>query len=353
MEQQVFFIVSSLGAGGSERVYWLLSQYFCSKGYAVSVIYLNANDTCFSTNTPGINFIDLKTIRASKSFVKLYKLIKKEKPIAVYSTTDHLNLLTGLVACLLKIPHLIARASNDPIAMKEFYGLRARFYNLFTRLIFLRFDKVVCQTDEMATAITSLYNTDKKKMTVIPNPAPNSRLIKLQSPMGKTVNLVTVGRLSKEKGHFRLLDTLSILPKNYSLTIIGTGKMMEILKKYTVAKKLETRVTFRGHSDDVLQELLAYDLMVMTSFTEGFPNAILESLSIGLPVVTFAVSGSKELIKDSFNGFIVAQGNIVALSQKIIQAHNFPWEHEQIKADACNRFNLQHIGLAYENLLHL
>ncbi|RZL51217.1 MAG: glycosyltransferase [Pedobacter sp.] len=351
MKQQIFFIVGSLGAGGSERVYWLLSQYFNERGYRVSLIYLNGNETCFSTNIPGINFIDLKTVKASRSFFKLYKIIKREKPFAVFSTTDHLNILTGLVSLFLNIPNLIARASNDPKAMRTFNNFKAKFYNLFTRLAYRKFDTIVCQTEEMASSTTSFYHTSRSKIIVIANPTLLNGYIKVKSEAKEHYHLVAVGRLAEEKGLFRLLETMALLPEKYVLTIIGTGKLMQGLLNYVVANKLENRIIFKGHCNNVLVELLKYDLMVMTSFTEGFPNALLEALSVGLPVVTFAVSGSKELIKDSFNGFVVKQGNLKELQEKIIKASNSIWQHNQIKADAFHRFNLKTIGAAYENLI--
>lgn len=351
MKPKIFFIVSSLGAGGSERVYWLLAQYFNSKAYQVSVVFLNVNDRCFSNKLQGIKFIDLKTVKASRSFFKLYRLLKHEKPFAVFSTTDHINVLTGMVACLLEIPRLIARTSNDPQAMKQFYGLKAQFYNFFSRPIFRCFDTIVCQTEEMANAVAKLYGTNKDKMIVIANPACKLELTKLKRNSHHYLNLVTVARLAKEKGLFRLLELMTILPSNYRLTIIGSGTLKESLEEYVLDNDLANRVIFKGHSSNVPRELLEHDLMVMTSYTEGFPNALLESLSIGLPVITFEVSGAKELIREGFNGYIVPQGNLQKLREKIIEAGQKQWIYAQIKADARERFSLEKIGQAYEKLL--
>lgn len=352
MRKKIFFIVGSLGAGGSERVYWLLSQYFNSRLYDVSVVFLNANDKCFSMQIPGISFIDLKTVKASRSFFKLYKLIKQAKPFAVYSTTDHINILTGIVACFLKIPHLIARASNDPQAMKQFYGYKARFYNLFTRAIFHRFDTIVCQSDTMLKSIFKLYGTSPAKLKVISNPAYPSMFTKLSIQNAGYIRLITVGRLAKEKGLFRLLAVMKALPENYSLTIVGSGILMNDLKLYTTQNNLTARVNFKGQCDNIPQEICKHDLMVLTSFTEGFPNVLLESLSVGVPVVTFRVSGAKELIREGINGFIVEQDDLQQLKTTIMHAGSRAWQHKQIKADVCARFGLDTIGQLYENLLH-
>ncbi|WP_299500741.1 glycosyltransferase [Mucilaginibacter sp.] len=351
MKKKIFMIVSSLGAGGSERVYWLLSQYFNSHEYEVSVIILNSNEQCFSTNIQGIRYIDLKTVKASKSFFKLYKILRDEKPFAVFSTNDHINILTGMVAFFLKVPHLIARASNDPRQMREFYGFKNRFYNFFTRFFFFRFDFVVCQSEEMQRSISTLYGISLKKLKVISNPVLSNDLVRNGHSATGRKQLIGVGRLIKEKGWFRLLDIIKQLPGNYELTIVGDGPLMQPLKNYVTANSLEKRVTFLGEINDVTSQIIKHDLLVHCSFTEGFPNVVLEAISVGVPVVAFRVGGIHRLIRDNFNGFIAEQGDNAQLREYIENACNRLWLHQLIKEDTNCKFNLKTIGQAYESLL--
>jgi glycosyltransferase involved in cell wall biosynthesis len=90
----------------------------------------------------------------------------------------------------------------------------------------------------------------------------------------------------------------------------------------------------------------------MTSFTEGFPNVILEALAVGTPVVTFEVGGTDVMIKPGFNGYILKQDDMNGLRDGIIKACNSSWDHEAIKADTLNRFSLNHIGQMYKHLLN-
>ena len=68
MKKKIFLIIASLGAGGSERVFWLLSQYFNKGDYKVTVVLLDGRQQSFPSNIDGVEFIDLKTVKASKSF---------------------------------------------------------------------------------------------------------------------------------------------------------------------------------------------------------------------------------------------------------------------------------------------
>lgn len=352
MKKKLFLVVGSLGAGGSERVYWLLSQYFNKEEYDVSVIFLNGSNRCYSTEVDGVRFIDLKTVKASKSFFKLYKLFKAEKPYAVFSTTDHINVLIAMIACFIKLPHLIARASNNPKQMREFYGFKARFYNFFSRFLFFKFNFIVCQSEEMRRSLAALYRIRPNKLIVIHNPViQSSALIKDRRNISGLKRLVVVSRLSREKGLFRLLEVIKDLPQNYVLTIIGDGPLMNALKANVSSNDLENRVFFTGKIENVALKVSQHDLMVLSSFTEGFPNVLLESLSVGVPVVTFRVGGVAELIEEGFNGFVAEQNDILNLKRLIIRACNQTWEHDKIKADIINRFALDKIGQAYETLL--
>ncbi|MDR6940219.1 glycosyltransferase [Mucilaginibacter pocheonensis] len=351
MKKKIFLIVGSLGAGGSERVYWLLSQYFNKPDYAVAVVFLDANDRCFSMDIEGIRFIDLKTIKASRSFFKLYALLKKEKPYAVFSTNDHINLLTGMVGLFLKVPVLIARVSNNQEQMKEFCDNKSKFYNFFTRLFFAPFNFVVCQTSEMRVAMARLHGIKTKRIKVISNPVLRQPLIKEDAPASAQKKLIVVVRLAKEKGLFRLIDIMQELPANYTLSIVGEGPLLDELKAYVALKQLNNRIAFMGKISGISSYIIQHDLMVLSSFTEGFPNVVLEALSVGVPVVSFRVDGIRQMIRNGFNGFVAEQHDTAQLKELIIKACSQTWPHEQIKADVYERFALDKIGQAYENLL--
>ncbi|UOE51685.1 glycosyltransferase [Mucilaginibacter sp. SMC90] len=351
MKKKIFLVLGSLGTGGSERVYWLLSQYFNKPDYEVVVVLLNGNECSFSTEIAGIRFFDLGTIKASRSFFKLRKLLKDEKPYAVFSTTDHINILVALVSIFVKTTNLIGRASNNPHQMKHFYGFKARFYNYFSRFLFVRFNAIVCQSEEMRQSLARVYNIKLNKLIVIHNPVVTTNVLKPQNQTSDLKRLIAVNRLIKEKGLFRLLEVMKTLPQDYVLTVAGNGPLMNTLKAEVENIGLNERVKFIGEIKNVTEVISNHDLLVLSSFTEGFPNVVLESLSVGVPVVTFRVGGVNEIIKEGFNGFIAEQDDLDKLRQQIIRACNQTWQHTDIKADIIERFGLNKIGMAYETLL--
>lgn len=135
--------------------------------------------------------------------------------------------------------------------------------------------------------------------------------LKAEAPTpGKArTNLLYLSRVEIAKGIFELLDAYKILKARnpaYTLTIGGDGPDLEELKAY--AKKLElSDVTFTGF----LQGKAKVDcyrqgsVFCFMSYTEGMPNAVLEALAIGLPIVSSDAGGLGDILRDGENGFIV------------------------------------------------
>jgi len=351
MKKKIFFIVTSLGAGGSEKVFWTLAQGFNKVVYEVVFIILDSRNNCFSMEIPGVRFIDMQSYKASRSIVKLYKLIRSERPFAIFSTTNHINLLVSIVAHFVRVPFLVARASNIPHQMKMYAGNIDRMYGLLTSRSYKKFDVIVCQSDEMKMSLLKEFRIEPEKLVTIPNPVNFTDSIAIPGLVPDKKRLIIVARLAKEKGLFRLLKVIQLLPANYELTIVGDGSLNEELLREVSSLNLMSRVSFIKQSDTITDLISRYDLFVLSSFTEGFPNAVLDALSVGLPVVSFEVGGINRIIIDDFNGYIIAQGDLQEFANKVLLACSRCWDHEKIKKDVFEKCALDKVAAQYESLL--
>lgn len=351
-KKKVFFMLASLSSGGSERVFWSIAQGLDKEKYDVTIVILNSKSNCYSTDLDKVRIIDLNTLKASKSFFALYKLLKKEKPNVVFSTTDHINMLISLVARFVKGPKYIARVSNTPSEQILFDDLKTRFYALFSKLNYQVFDKIICQTDRMKQAVLKDYETEPSNTVVIHNPVLKTELLKVNARDIKKIKLLIVARFSPEKGLDRMIDVFANLPSHYELSMVGVGRLKEDIMKKVDEFNLNDRVKFYGQINNVKEVMIEHDLVVLSSHTEGFPNVLIEALSVGLPIVTFQVSGSKELIVDGFNGFVVPQNDLLGFKEKIIQATSKVWDHVEIKREVYRKFDLENISKSYEKLIN-
>lgn len=359
MKKKVFFILSSLTSGGSERVFWLLSQNIDKSLYEVTIVILNSKKQFFSTDLRDVRIIDLKTIRASRSFFKLYRLLKKERPHAVFATGGQINTLLALVSVFVHIPFLIARQSNIPDQRKLFLEknekgkIWGKFSSLFLRNFNIkRFNAIICQSDEMKLSLLNIYKDQvTNKLVVIPNPIVPNEATKETSVDSLQKKIIIVGRLVRLKGHIRLLEVFKDLPSYYTLSIAGEGPMRNEIEERIRSLNLEDRVTILGQVSQVEKIVARHDLLVSASFTEGFPNVVIEALSVGTAVVTFRVGGVSNVIIEDFNGYISEQGDLESFRNNIIKACNKKWDSIAIKNDINKRFSIEKIVISYQKLI--
>lgn len=139
----------------------------------------------------------------------------------------------------------------------------------------------------------------------------------------KEKRLISVGRLSPEKGFDDLLVIFNKLVKthpDWCLDIIGDGKEKEKLQEYIKEHNLEEKVTLHGfqkkdYIDKMLQKSSIY---LMTSHTESFGIVLIEAMSHGLPCIAFSsAEGARELIDSGRNGYLINNRNIDAYIKKI------------------------------------
>lgn len=343
-------MLSHLGAGGSERVFWILSQHFDKSAFEVSLVLLDSRNCFFSTDLKDVKLIHLNTIRVSTSFLKLYKLIKKERPYAVFTTGGHITGLLSLLSVFVDIPVLIGRESNLPEFMTKLGGIKEKLLDYFVPLTYKRINIAVCQSIDIKYSLSTHYRIDRNKLVVIHNPVlPNNFKTKENSNSEKKI--IIVGRLAIQKGIVPFLDIMARLPSNYSLNIAGIGPLEEEIRFKIEKLGLSDRVKLLGLVKNIAELISQHDVLVLPSVAEGFPNVVLESLSAGVPVVAFRVSGIIELLKNDFNGYIIEPNDFESFEKSVLKTCSKFWDTELIKDDVNKRFGVEKIVRQYENLL--
>lgn len=134
-----------------------------------------------------------------------------------------------------------------------------------------------------------------------------------------------VGRLSGEKAHTDLIRALALLRNSepgllVRLMIVGEGPERQRIEAAIGAAGLEGRVIFAGQVDDVKPYYAAADVAVLSSVTEGSPNALLEAMAASVPVVATAVGGIPEIVAHRETALLVPPGNVGAMAQAIGEA---------------------------------
>ena len=208
-------------------------------------------------------------------------------------------------------------------------SLKVRLYERVDRLTLRFMDCVVCISEGQADNVRRA-GIAARKVVVIPNavnvsrfahPDPKSRseiLAYFLKPPGRVI--AAAGRLSPEKGFDVLIRAAAIaIPKlpSTGFIIFGDGPFKQALAKQIASLGLQDRFILAGFRGDLDRLFPHFDLLTLSSHTEGLPNVILEAFAAGVPVVATAVGGTPELIDDGVNGYLVPAGDAEQLARRI------------------------------------
>ena len=309
-----------MGGGGAERVVSLLSGALAEKGNDVTVFTLVGGESFYPLN-PKIHFesVGISVNRKNKltaafskikffpkSFFAIRKKLRKEKYDVVISMLTECDILVGLCRRFgVKCKHICSER-NDPTRRKPSY----------MRLLKKTYKKsslFVCQGKRVYDYYDCVPESIKK---IIPNPIDGETLPERIITDSKRV--VGVGRLNKQKNFPLLIKSFASLGddfKDFRLDIYGEGPERKALEELIENLNVKDRVTLCGAQKNVKELISDAEMFVMSSDYEGFPNALLEAMAIGLPVIStdFSTGIASELI-DKENGAVIPVGDEAALT---------------------------------------
>lgn len=312
-KKKILFVIPILTLGGAERIVSNLSYAF-PKDYELEVLLNSISNSDFSFNgnvicmgmQSGIKQTLLYQIRAFMLRVRyLKKLRRKNDYEAVISFSDSANVANVLTRrysgkTILSVHTYISAWKS--FAYKCIVGPLAKlFYN--------KSDKIVAVAREIEKDLVNTYKILPDKVITINNgfEIDSSVLNKqrMKGPFSK-FRFITVGSLQEAKGTWHLIRAFSNVKKiyeNVELVILGEGILREYLERLVRDYKLNDDVTLRGFVLNVKAELSASDCFVMSSMYEGFPMALCEAISCGLPAVcSDFISGSRDIIAPGYDG---------------------------------------------------
>ena len=186
------------------------------------------------------------------------------------------------------------------------------------RTYFAKAAGVVLQTKE---AFSFFPDRIRKKAVILKNPL-NPSFIRERFEGERELCIHAVGRMDANKNHEMILRAFSGLAEDFPgarLVIYGNGECREPLLKLAGQMGLSERVSLPGAVTDVADKIYKSSAFVLSSFSEGMPNTLIEAMCMGLPVISTdcPCGGPAELIQDGVNGFLIPPGDTDALERKL------------------------------------
>ena len=358
---KILFLIPTLHGGGSERVLTTIANGIDPSVFEPIFAVLDARNAFFQLDESRVRLVNLNEPRVSRAFLKIRRLILFEKPHVVVSTLSHLNLIVAIFRWALpKNVHFVARESSV-VSINNQQQRFPKLYNFLMRRFYPRFDRIICQSEDMRDDFLENFGLPFDKISVINNPvnvaAIAEKLLDFpknfnRTPLSKLprkIRFVTVGRLDKGKGIDRLLTILSRLDFDFQFDIIGDGSELGNLKNLAKSLKINEKVEFLGAQKNPFPFIAAADIFLFGSRYEGFPNVLIEAGACGVPIVAFNCKGGiSEILRDGDNGFAVPDGDFTAFENAIRRAITTDFDHQKIKKLTAERFGEAEILKKYE-----
>jgi glycosyltransferase involved in cell wall biosynthesis len=358
--RRILLIIDSLGRGGAQRQAFLLIRGLAERGYAAKVLALN-------DDTDALTLASLTKVAEVEVLGKA-RIISGLGPLAVWRRAKAWQ--PSVILTMLEFSDVLGRIAG------RLYG-RARVVtsirssNLNKRRLWLALDRATMGwADRVVFNTASVISSSQKnegvsvgQVCLIPNgveipaapPQPASR-----GDLGIHAGcrlVLTVGRLQEEKRFDTLLAALAQLPKAAGephLLIAGAGRLHQSLNELAAQLGLAQRVHFLGKRQDIAALLALADVFVLPSAWEGMPNAVMEAMAAGCPIVATRVHGILELLPDSSYAWLVEPGRPHDLAEALAQALLDPAEAQKRATRALERakgfFSVERMVERYEAL---
>jgi glycosyltransferase involved in cell wall biosynthesis len=311
------FVLSSFEPGGTERQMAELMCRLDPLRWAVHVACLRAEGECFGRVAEAARSVTAFPIRSFKSpetTRRMYAFARwcRDLNLAIVHTTD---MPTNIFALA---PAAIARVPIRVANRREINAGKSMALIAMQRVAYSAAHKVVANSRAAAARLLR-EQVPVRKIAVVPNGLDANRFVlpPRRSPRRK---IVVVAYLRREKGHDVLIDSAPAVLRRFpdaSFEFVGDGAEREALISRARDRGVLDRITFAGHAEDVPQRLAGADIFVLPSRSEAFPNAVLEAMASGLPIVATGVGGICELIEHERNGLLVAPGDHQTLAAQI------------------------------------
>ncbi len=322
---KICFLIYDLGSGGAERTVAYLSNYAVKNNREVDIVIYGDTKTIYNIDEK-VNIVKLDVAYAKQTNSKIKKVFNAFNNLKNISVAFKNYVKTNkpdVIFCMLSDSILYALKSKKyaPVIGSERsnpYWTTSFIQKAKRKYLFNKLDGIVFQTKRAQ----DFYVKTVKKPTkvVIPNAVGNDLVYSIDYNSENFQHKIgAVGSLRAQKDYPTMIKAFEIFHRthnDYVLEIFGDGKDKDKLKSLTKELGLENSVVFKGIHHDALKQISNHAFYVMSSISEGMPNALMEAMAIGMPCIsTDCNNGPAELIKNNENGVLVPIQDVEALAE--------------------------------------
>lgn len=271
---------------------------------------------------------DVSPINDLKSLLTLYKLIKNQRYDIVHCHSTKAGILGRIAAYIAGVPFIYFTVRGWGFYNKQ-VTLGRNFIIFLEKILANYTTKIICVSENDMNEGIKNNIANKEKFMIIKNGVsynPKTEREITREVLGLNENDFAVGmvaRITFQKNPILFLNIakeIVINKTNVKFILIGNGVLFKQCKKFLEDNRLENKILLLGEkSPEETQDLLqSFDLFLLTSIFEGLPLAIIEAMFSGLPIIASNVGGVRELVHDTYNGFLINNNSKEEFIEKII-----------------------------------
>jgi len=325
---RILFLVSSMHGGGAERVAATLANAWARRGDSVTLVCCySGRGGCAYALEEGVRLLWLadrvrgpRWLRPLDKLRALRALARETAPDRVLSFLTNVNVTALLATRGLGLPVVVSERTDPAHSVNLEPVLR-----LLRRWTYPWARRVVVQTRQSMPHLMAVA-PGTRRLSAIPNPLPDGlpppRAHEPAAPARR--RLAALGRFNPVKRFEALVEVFAgLAPRHpeWDLVIWGDGPRREACLRRAAELGLEGRILLPGRSDAPWRELAGAHAFVLCSAVEGFPNALLEAMALGLPCVAAnCPSGPRELSREGRDALLVPAGDDAALAAALDRA---------------------------------
>jgi N-acetylgalactosamine-N,N'-diacetylbacillosaminyl-diphospho-undecaprenol 4-alpha-N-acetylgalactosaminyltransferase len=299
--RSIVFVINSLTAGGAEHALADLLTYLEDhlRDYTVHVVLLDVEEELHAVPP----WAQKHVLNANFSFlwstISLARILRDLAPAVTLSFLNRSNCANVISSKFLKYPCIISERTHPTTRFGT--GLNAVITKAVMRLTYPHADQVIAVSEGVKHDLMTNFGVHGTKIRVIYNPVDANQICQraLEAPSTSVPEpyIVSAGRLVPSKNFPLLIESYRSSSISENLVILGEGEERRQLERLVSTLGLDGRVILPGHMQNPYPIIGAAHLFVSSSNLEGFPNALIEAMALGCPVVaTDCDTGPMEIL---------------------------------------------------------
>jgi glycosyltransferase involved in cell wall biosynthesis len=331
---RIAVFTATMGSGGAERSMVRLAAGLASTGRPTDLVLGCRADDAYADELPDtVRVVRLDARRALLSLPRLVRYLRRERPVAMVSSLDYMNVIAVTARRLARVDTRLVVNEQNTLSMQtgQSRQLRQRLLPAFVRHTYPRADGIAAVSAGVADDLEALIGLPRRSVRVINNPVIVPELSEMVAQPcdhpwlagDHPPVLLAVGRLSPQKDFECLLRAFATVRASTDarLLILGEGPERPRLESLIAELGLSADVDLPGWVGNPFPYMARADLFVLSSRWEGLPTVLIEALFCGLRIVaTDCPSGPREILDGGRFGSLVPVGDPGALAAAILDA---------------------------------